>query len=298
MADTKTSALTAITGANTATGDKYVILDVNDVTQGAGGTLKNITRAEQVAALKVEDARIGTFLAADETKLDGIETAATADQTAGEIEAIVDHDNLIGFVANEHIDWTAATDRLLTTIADTGNVVGAVVTQNDTTNNPNAMNIVNTGTGSTLFLNNDGNSNAILIDSESTTADVISIPGAAVTNGNILDINSSDALVGGRIARFHSDSSDVTSRRLVEIINDNTAAVGATVLSLQQDAVGQVAIFDQNADSSYVDFRGTAGASVVNPISTNTTSGATTHHIQIEINGTKAWIAVSTTNPS
>ena len=29
-----------------------------------------------------------------------------ADQTAGEIEAIVNHNNLIGFVANEHIDWT------------------------------------------------------------------------------------------------------------------------------------------------------------------------------------------------
>lgn len=47
------------------------------------------------------------FTATDESKLDGIESGATADQTAGEIEAIVNHDNLVGFVANEHVDWTA-----------------------------------------------------------------------------------------------------------------------------------------------------------------------------------------------
>jgi len=39
-------------------------------------------------------------------KLAGIEVGATADQAAGEIEAIVNHDNLLGFVPNEHIDWT------------------------------------------------------------------------------------------------------------------------------------------------------------------------------------------------
>ncbi len=44
-----------------------------------------------------------------------VEDGATADQTAGEIEAIVNHDNLLGFEANEHIDWTNATDNFLTT---------------------------------------------------------------------------------------------------------------------------------------------------------------------------------------
>jgi len=49
----------------------------------------------------------GRDLSVDGAKLDGIEASATADQTAGQIEAIVSHDNLQGFVANEHIDWTA-----------------------------------------------------------------------------------------------------------------------------------------------------------------------------------------------
>jgi hypothetical protein len=47
-----------------------------------------------------------SFTTGDETKLNNIETSATADQTAGEIETIVSHDNLLGFIANEHIDWT------------------------------------------------------------------------------------------------------------------------------------------------------------------------------------------------
>jgi len=49
----------------------------------------------------------GLMSSSDKVKLDAIESNATADQTAAEIEAIVNHDNLLGFVANEHIDWTA-----------------------------------------------------------------------------------------------------------------------------------------------------------------------------------------------
>jgi len=34
-----------------------------------------------------------------------VEDGSTADQTAGEIEGIVNHDNLLGFVGDEHINW-------------------------------------------------------------------------------------------------------------------------------------------------------------------------------------------------
>jgi len=47
------------------------------------------------------------YSTAEKGKLAGIESGATGDQTAGEIEAIVSHDNLQGVTANEHIDWTA-----------------------------------------------------------------------------------------------------------------------------------------------------------------------------------------------
>jgi len=61
----------------------------------------------------------------------------------------------------------------------------------------------------------------------------------------------------------------------------------------------QAVVLDQNdVDEPFIDFQGQAAADTTSPISTNTTSGATTHHIQIEINGVKAWVAASTTNPS
>ena len=54
MADTKTTDLSAITGANTAVGDLFVVVDVSDTTQGASGSLKSITRAELAAAMLAE----------------------------------------------------------------------------------------------------------------------------------------------------------------------------------------------------------------------------------------------------
>ena len=107
-----------------------------------------------------------------------------------------------------------------------------------------------------------------------------------------------DALTTGSIADLASNSADVGTRDLVKITNDNTAATGATVLALQQDAAIQVLTLDQNAASAFIDFEGTAAANATDPISTLTTSGATTHHLQIEINGAQAWIAISTTDPS
>lgn len=65
----------------------------------------NITLTGTVDGIDVSE--FHSDYATDSTKLDGIEAGATADQTAGEIEAIVSHDNLLDFVANEHIDWTA-----------------------------------------------------------------------------------------------------------------------------------------------------------------------------------------------
>ena len=52
------------------------------------------------------------------------------------------------------------------------------------------------------------------------------------------------------------------------------------------------------ADAAFFNFKATADGDATSAISTLTGSGGTTHHIQIEINGTTAWIACSTTDPS
>jgi hypothetical protein len=46
MADTKITALTALTGANSAPGDMLTLVDVSDTTMDAAGTNKSITRQE------------------------------------------------------------------------------------------------------------------------------------------------------------------------------------------------------------------------------------------------------------
>jgi hypothetical protein len=60
-----------------------------------------------------------------------VENGATADQTAGEIEAIVTHNNLLGVVAAEHLDWS--TDRGATNIHV--NNVASLTTTNFTSAN-------------------------------------------------------------------------------------------------------------------------------------------------------------------
>lgn len=52
MADTKISALSALTGANVATGDLFTLVDVSDTTMAGSGTNKSITAAELVNFLE------------------------------------------------------------------------------------------------------------------------------------------------------------------------------------------------------------------------------------------------------
>lgn len=52
MADTKISALTALTGANLAAGDLAVVVDTSDTTMSADGTDKKMTITELIAGLE------------------------------------------------------------------------------------------------------------------------------------------------------------------------------------------------------------------------------------------------------
>ena len=52
MPDTKGSALSALTGANSATGDLFFVVDVSDTTMAASGTTKSMTRAESAQAIQ------------------------------------------------------------------------------------------------------------------------------------------------------------------------------------------------------------------------------------------------------
>jgi hypothetical protein len=65
MANTKISALSALTGANLAVGDLFPLVDVSDTTQGAGGSTKNMTAAEVVIGLRTNGLVQGPASAVD-----------------------------------------------------------------------------------------------------------------------------------------------------------------------------------------------------------------------------------------
>jgi len=61
-----------------------------DVTDATNVTAAGALMDSELAGIAAVKATTGTFLTADQTKLDGIETSATADQTAGEILTLIE----------------------------------------------------------------------------------------------------------------------------------------------------------------------------------------------------------------
>ena len=84
---------------------------------------------------------------------------------------------------------------------------------------------------------------SIEIDAEHTTTNCITIDSNPMTTGTVIDI-SADGLTTGGALKIDSDSSTTGTRNLVEIINNNTAATGATALKVQQDSSGDSAVFE------------------------------------------------------
>ena len=83
---------------------------------------------------------------------------------------------------------------------------------------------------------------SIEIDANQTTTNAISINSDPATTGTVIDM-SADGLTTGGALKIDSDSSSTSARNIVEIINNNTAATGATALKVQQDSSGDAAVF-------------------------------------------------------
>ena len=97
-----------------------------------------------------------------------------------------------------------------------------------------------------LFLNQDGNASALLIDSESTSASVINILTPATTSGVIFSCSSANSLTTGAIMNLISNSSDANVRDLVIMTNDSISAVQARVLKIKQDSRADAVLIDKN----------------------------------------------------
>ena len=85
---------------------------------------------------------------------------------------------------------------------------------------------------------------------------MVDIDVAVLTTGTALDIGNANLLTTGQIAVFESNAPDASTRYLVQMSNDNTAATGATVLSLRNASTGQDVLV-ANTDP------GTLGAKII-----------------------------------
>ena len=89
--------------------------------------------------------------------------------------------------------------------------------------------------------NNDTDKQAIVVEAANIDADVMDVTMDAVTTAKGIDITA-DGLTTGSALYIDSDASNTSTRNLVEIINNNTAATGATALKVQQDSSGDAIV--------------------------------------------------------
>jgi len=90
----------------------------------------------------------------------------------------------------------------------------------------------------------------------------------------------------------------LSSNFIIAAEADGVGAVRDIEFPTAVQFTGDVSINKTTENAGLIDFRATADADATSAISTLTNSSATTHHIQVEINGAKAWIACSTTDPT
>lgn len=152
----------------------------------------------------------------------------------------------------------------------------------------NLVEIINANSSATsavcLFLDQDANSYALNIDSEATTVHSVNISGAN-TSGRVLRVTG-DSLTTGSIIYAYSNSTDTSTRHLVEIINDNVLATGAICLYLKNDGGtkaiqivdgnegdGKVLTSDANGVGTWQDAP-TPGASSITPSMLNTATSS------------------------
>lgn len=102
--------------------------------------------------------------------------------------------------------------------------------------------------GQAMLIDQNANGVSLTIDSEATTVPVLNITNPVTTTSSIITVFSADALTTGNILNLTSNSVDVGTRSLVNIVNDNTAATGATCLNIIQDAAQNALNISQNAD--------------------------------------------------
>jgi len=162
-----------------------------------------------------------------------------------------------------------------------------------------------------LFISGGATSDAVLIfqDDGSTVwtsgLDSTDSNSLVIANGSTLGTNNRFRLTTGGDATFFGNLTVDTDTFFIDA-TANEVGIGTvsptSKLHIDQSsltaAIPVLKLDQGDVSEPFIDYIGTATADALSSISTLNTSGATTDHIQIDLNGTKAWIAVSTNDPT
>jgi len=200
-----------------------------------------------------------------------------------------------------------------------------------------AEGIIVTGQGSTydVVIKNDADANVIQIPTGTTTVELPGVLSIDVTTDSSSGTTGSLHTDGGigAVKDIFSDAAITSTGLLTGLaglsISGTTASTiaiasgSAVALTINQDGSGTGILIDSEStsgagifisnelstsaciemnkttkDAPFFNFLATADADTTSAISSHVNSGTTTHHIQVDINDAKAWIAVSTNVPT
>jgi len=166
---------------------------------------------------------LGTILSNDAVAQDNKITIISNDATI--------QDNKITIISNDATDWESTVTKATILSNDaawtkSGTNVSLITSSNSVgigNSSPSALLEIK-GSTKTVFVDQNSDARAVDVDAENTTAYAINV--------------QCDALTTGATAFFGSNSSSTSSRNLVYILNDNTAATGTYCLAVDNDSTG------------------------------------------------------------
>lgn len=310
---TATTLDTEITALRVNPSDKYFSYPVNNsdvmlvhIEEGSGGsdTFANITidTNDNTTALNIDSeatSAVNLNIEAQNTSGDIVSIVSNANQASGSVVDILVNNassvangllvdmNGNGIALNIDSEATSADVINIDAVNTSGVVVDinltpgvassaiAVQIDNDANVTGKAVGVTNNGTGDGIDIQQVG----VLAESK---------------HGLSIYSNTAQVNAGSSLARFTMDNAS-SNKSATEVVNNGTG----NGMYIDQNGLAEAIALDVTTlDKGFINFVATADADATSAISTFTTSGATTHHIQISLNGTPAWIACSTTDPS
>ena len=213
-------------------GTKLDTIETNaDVTDATNVTAAGALMDSELAGLAAVKATTGTFLTADQTKLDGIETNATADQTAAQIKTALEN----GIDSVHYVDGSI----------DTVHIGDDQVTADKLANSINteiAANTAKTGITSGQASAITANTAKTGITSSQATAITAALPKAGGTmTGAVIGSTDTDATNTGNVTLDFSANQNfvLTLQGATTLVNPSTETVGQSgFITFIQDGTG------------------------------------------------------------